>query len=142
MPRGANHLRRSATEVDGSDGVQFVADSGDRVQVTLTPTSTQLDTASDPDIFYDGTQYVLYISRGNSMEVYTSATLRGSYTRSPPLPGGKITSNTGGIGSGFFNALQGQYWTFVHRPETPQKIYRGATPPSTLPFPAPTLWPW
>lgn len=125
---------RSATEVDGSDGAQFLADSGDRAQVTLTPTSTQPDTASDPDIFYDGTQYVLYISRGNSMEVYTSSTLRGSFSRSTVLSGGKITDNSGGVGSGFYDALQGQYWTFAHRPETPQSIYRGvhATLASTL----------
>ena len=119
---------RTATEVAGSDGVQFTADSGDRVQVTVRPSPGQFDSASDPDIFYDGTQYVLYVSRGNSTEVYTSRSLRGSYSLSTALPSGRISDNNGGIGSGQFDALRGQYWTFVHRPEPVQRIYRGVHP--------------
>ena len=58
----------SAVEVEGSDGTAFVAEPGDRVQVTIHMPGS----ASDPDIFYDGSRYVLYISRGANVQVYTS----------------------------------------------------------------------
>ena len=100
---------RSATEVDGSDGAQFVADSGDRAQVTIVPPST----ASDPDIFYDGSRYVLYISRGQSIQVYTSQTLLGDYTLLSTLPDGYLTYVVG-IGSGYFDQATSRYWTYGH----------------------------
>lgn len=121
---------RSATEIAGSDGTAFVADDGDRVSVAISPTLTNLDTATDPDIFFDGTRYVLYISRGNSIQVYTSQTLRGAYTLSPNLPGGFLTQNIGGIGSGVFDTAANHYWTFVHAPSvgTRAKIRRAVHP--------------
>jgi hypothetical protein len=103
---------RSATEVPGSDGSRFVADEGDRASVTLFAP----DTASDPDIFFDGTSYVLYISRGNSVQLYTSPTLRGTYALFPDLPDGFLTWNIGGVGSGLFNTDTSQYWTYAHIP--------------------------
>ena len=125
---------RSATEVEGSDATQFVADPDDRVQVPIQPGPSGGDSASDPDVFHDGTQWVLYVSRGNSTEVYTSAALRGAYVLAPALPSGRITSNLGGVGSGHFDALRGQYWTLVHRPEPIQRIYRGVHPGLATPL--------
>lgn len=121
---------RSATEVAGSDGTAFIADDGDRASVAIAPTLTNPDTATDPDIFFDGTQYVLYISRGNSIQVYTSLTLRGVYTLSPNLPGGLLTQNIGGIGSGVFDTAANRYWTFVHMPSpgSRAKIRRAVHP--------------
>jgi hypothetical protein len=100
---------RSATEVEGSNGTEFVADSGDRLQVTITPPST----ASDPDIFYDGNRYVIYIARGQSIQVYTSQTLLGDYTLLNTLPDGYLTYVVG-IGSGYFDQATSRYWTYGH----------------------------
>ncbi len=103
----------SATETDARDGIHFTLDEGTRAAVDLDIT-TAYKTATDPDIFYDGSQYVLYISEGASMAVYTSDTLRGSYTLSAELPGGLITDGTGGVGCAIFDATSGSYWTFAH----------------------------
>lgn len=100
---------RSATEVEGSDGTQFVADSGDRVQVTIIPPST----AADPDIFYDGNRYVTYIARGQTIQVYTSQTLLGDYTLLSTLPDGYLT-HVVGVGSGYFDQATSRYWTYGH----------------------------
>jgi hypothetical protein len=96
----------SAVEVDGSDGTQFVAQTGKRYTATLSS-----GTASDPDIFYDGTNYYLYISKGNSVAVYKSSTLHGSYTAISTLSNSLLT-NQGGIPSGMYDGTQ--YQTFVH----------------------------
>jgi len=103
---------RSATEVKDSDGTKFKANSGDRVAVTIGPTPP--DTASDPDIFFDGSNYYLYISRGPSIDVYTSSSLKGSYSLVSTLPNGRLSSLTGGIGSGYFDEPSNAYWTFAH----------------------------
>lgn len=101
---------RSATEVAGSDGAAFVADAGDRITLLVSPPST----FSDPDIFFDGSRYLLYVSRGPSEQVFSSASLRGTYTTVAGLGGGFLTTNIGGIGSGYYDAAGGQYWTYVH----------------------------
>jgi hypothetical protein len=91
----------SAVEVDGSDMTQFVADPGFRATVGIASGS-----ASDPDIFAgapaDG--YVMYVSMGNGIEVWTSATLAGSYTRQSSVP------NKGGVPAGYHDGSQ--YWFF------------------------------
>jgi hypothetical protein len=132
---------RSATEVDGSDGTRFVADPGDRTQVALQPGPAGAGTASDPDLFHDGARWVLYVSRGNSTEVHTSPTLRGAYVVSPALPQGRLTNDTGGVGAGHFDALSRQYWTFVHRPDPVQRIYRAVHPGLATPLLAADLIP-
>ncbi len=100
---------RSATEVEGSDGTHFVADEGDRTRVTIGAS----DAASDPDIFYDGERYVLYISRGPRIQVFTSPTLRGEYTLWSCLPNNGFLTSAGGVGAGYFDAKTRQYWTYV-----------------------------
>ena len=109
----------SATEVKGSDGASFTVDEGDRATVTLS-SSGPIRTASDPDIFFDGTQYVIYIAYGPSISVWTSPELRGTYTQAAALPGGILTNNTGGVASGFFDPITQQYWTFAHVSEQNQ----------------------
>lgn len=98
----------SATEVTGSDGTEFTLDDGDRATVTL-GASGPLRSASDPDIFFDGTQYVMYLSHGPSISVWTSANLRGTYTKLTDL-----ANNTGGVPSGYFDATTRTYWTYSH----------------------------
>jgi uncharacterized repeat protein (TIGR01451 family) len=112
----------SATEVPGSNGRQFVVDPGDRATIALSGTST----ASDPDIFFDGTQYVLYISRGPSTSVWTSPTLRGTYTQSMTLPNGLLSNNTGGVPAGYFDPSTMQYWTYAHVGQAGVSVIRRA----------------
>lgn len=99
----------SATEVSGTDGAKFTLDEGDRAAISL---SSGLRSASDPDIFFDGEKYVLYISYGPSVSVWTSSELRGAYTEINT----KLSNQSGGIPAGFFEPESGQYWTYVHQP--------------------------
>lgn len=105
----------SATEVEGSDGASFTVDEGDRATITLS-TSGGIRSASDPDIFFDGTQYILYISHGPSTSVWTSPPngLRGAYTQVSTLPDGMLSNGTGGVAAGYFDPITQQYWTFAH----------------------------
>lgn len=105
----------SAVEKAGSKGSQFIVKDGVRASIQL-----QSGTASDPDIFYDGNNYNLYISRGQSTELWSSSSLHGNYNRSSTLPNGILTNN-GGIPSGFYDQDSRKYWTFVHS-ENPAKI--------------------
>ena len=88
----------SATEVSGSNGSQFAVDTGDRAAAIVD--GTVFSSASDPDVFFDGTQYVMYISHGTNVTVWTSATIRGTYTRSTSLTNGLLVSGTGGVAAG------------------------------------------
>lgn len=96
----------SAIEVDGSDGTQFTQQAGHRYQVTINS-----GTASDPDIFTNGSTYYLYISRGNNTSVHTSTSLHGTYTDVSGLTNSYITTQ-GGIPAGIWDGTQFQ--TFVH----------------------------
>lgn len=107
------HHIDSATEVAGSDGTQFTLDSGDRATVTL-QTAGPIRTASDPDIFFDGTGYVLYISHGPSISVWTSPELRGTYSLLTTLPNGLLSDRTGGVPAGYYDAVSMRYWTYSH----------------------------
>mgnify|MGYP000541327840 CR=1 FL=1 len=112
----------SAVEVEGSDGTQFISQSGDRAtyQLTNSPSS-----ASDPDIFFDGTNYILYISKGQGIIAMKSDTLQGSYTVFPNLPNGVLT-NQGGVPSGYFDDINNQYWTYVHSNNAGSVVIRRA----------------
>lgn len=99
----------SATEVSGSDGASFNVDSGERAAIAISGNQT----ASDPDIFAGPNGYVLYISRGQGVQVLTSTTLRGAYANVAGLPGGMLTNTAGGIPSGYYDSASGRYWTYV-----------------------------
>lgn len=103
----------SATEVTGSNGGQFAVDPGTRATITVTSTALP-SSASDPDIFFGGTQYVMYISHGSSISVWTSSSLRGTFTQSTTLPGGLLADGTGGVPAGHFDGATSQYWTYAH----------------------------
>jgi hypothetical protein len=91
----------SAVEVEGSDMTEFTAAPGFRATVNISS-----GTASDPDIFAgaaaDG--YVMYISKGNNIEVWTSASLAGTYSLQTTV------MNKGGVPAGFHDGTQ--YWFF------------------------------
>lgn len=103
----------SAVEMEGSDGSEFELIDGARASYEIDANS-DLKSFSDPDIFYDGHQYVLYISHGPSTSVWTSDELHGSYTLVDSVPGGLLTFGSGGVPSGHYDALNGEYWTYAH----------------------------
>lgn len=106
----------SATEVEGSDGTLFALDNGDRVTVTVSRSSdSTYKSASDPDIFFDGRQYVLYLSHGQSTSVWIAAGLRDRYTSVSILPQALLTDRSCGIASGHFDIASSHYWLFCHR---------------------------
>jgi hypothetical protein len=116
----------SATEVAGSNGTQFTLDAGDRATIELS-SAGKMRSASDPDIFFDGKQYVLYISHGPSLSLWTSAALRGTYKQNTTFPDGLfVQSGASGVGAGHYDAATKQYWTYGHRPSGAQAmmIYR------------------
>lgn len=99
----------SAVEIPGSDGKSFIAQPGHRATIVLNSGA-----ASDPDIFYDGVKYIMYISMGQSTAAYSSTTLHDSYNPIIPLPNGMITDQ-GGVPCGYFDPTTSKYWTYVNR---------------------------
>jgi hypothetical protein len=94
---------KSAVEVAGSDGTRFELDSGARISETITTGAF-----SDPDIFFNGTEWVLYVSRGPSVHAYTSSSLQGSYTFR-----GVVSNGAGGVPAGI-QLADGAIATYVH----------------------------
>lgn len=103
----------SAVEVEGSDGQEFELVDGPRVSFDIDPNS-EIKSVSDPDIFFDGQQYVIYISHGPSISVWTSPTMDGEFQPVNSLPQGLLTLGTGGVPAGHFDAASGLYWTYAH----------------------------
>lgn len=110
----------SAIEVQGSDGTQFTMQSGHRAVLNLVSGS-----ASDPDIFYDGTNYIMYISKGNNVAAFESNLLHGSYSTITGLSNGLLT-NMGGIPCGYYDSISGNYWTYVHSNVSGNTVIRQA----------------
>lgn len=94
---------RSAVEVAGSDGTRFTVDAGARVSETITSGAF-----SDPDIFFNGTEWVLYVSRGPSVHAYTSSSLQGSFVFRAV-----VSNSLGGVPAGL-QLGGGTIATYVH----------------------------
>ena len=97
---------KTASEIPGSDGVMFKLDPGARATITL---DANTKSASDPDLFRDDKQWILYVSVGPSVIAYTGTDLNSEFTRK-----GFVSQNSGGIPSGFYQMSTGKIWTFVH----------------------------
>ena len=100
----------SAVEVNGSDGTQFVMQGGHRASITL---NNSPQSASDPDIYFDGSDYILYISQGQSVLACWSSTMHGSYQSFLIYPSNFLT-NAGGIPCGNYDNASAMYWTYIH----------------------------
>lgn len=94
---------KSAVEVAGSDRTRFVVDDGVRVSETINGGAF-----SDPDIFFNGTEWVLYVSRGPSVHAYSFPLLQGSCAF-----GGIVSNNLGGVPAGL-RVADGLIATYVH----------------------------
>ena len=98
----------SAVEVAGSDGAEFVLQTGWRAEINLTA-----GVLADPDISFDGRRYVLLISAGPNTLAYTATQLHGAYQPVAGLTNALLT-NGGGVPSSYFDAATQQYWVFTH----------------------------
>lgn len=94
---------KSAVEVAGSDGTRFEVDTGSRVSETITSGAF-----SDPDVFFNGAEWVLYVSRGPSVHAYTSTSIQGSYTFR-----GIVSNTLGGVPAGL-QLADGSIVTYIH----------------------------
>jgi len=112
----------SAVEVDGSDGAAFIGVPGVRVSATVQMPGG----AWDPDWFHDGRRYVCYISRGQSVQVFTSSSLHGDYRLHTALPNGYLAQGLGGVPCGRFDWSSGLYWTYAHTNVNGQTVVRRA----------------
>jgi hypothetical protein len=81
-----------ATEVEGSDGNCF---EFTRHLLEITDGSFGLGGPSDPDLFFDGTNYVLYTSFGANVFRYTSSAMDGTFANKTQL-----SANQGGVPTG------------------------------------------
>lgn len=107
---------KSAVEVAGSDGARFELDAGARITETITGGAF-----SDPDIFYNGAEWVLYVSRGPSVHAYISTSIQGSYTFR-----GIVSNNLGGVPAGL-QLADGSIATYVHTSSGASTEIRRAT---------------
>ena len=83
-----------ATEVEGSDGSCFETT---RALVSITDGSFGMGGPTDPDLFFDGNQYVLYVSFGANVFRFTSATMDGTFGDKTQLSSGQ-----GGVPTGLY----------------------------------------
>ncbi len=104
-----NKIFDSAIEVSGSDGTSFIAQSNHRASIEL-----NAGVASDPDIFFDGTTYFMYISMGQTSVAYSSDSLHGSYELLSSLPNGVLTDQ-GGVPCGYYDPITNKYWTYISK---------------------------
>ena len=101
---------RSATEVAGSDGSSFTVDTGIRYETII----TGMEWASDPDVFRGPDSYLIYFSRGQSVQALSSSTLKGSYNPVSDLPNGMLVgSGIGAAPAGHYDSSTGRYWTYI-----------------------------
>jgi len=116
----------SATEVEGTDGAEFVLDEGDRLSVSI-GAGTPFQSVSDPDISTDGRDAYLLLSHGPWMTVWTSTDLRGSYRQLNVPPMGFLTAGSGGVGASHFDASSGTIWLYSHIHQQVGMVIRRAT---------------
>lgn len=79
---------------------------------------------SDPDIFFDGEQFILYISRGQSTLAFISDTLEGTYSPIGELDGDSFLTHQGGVPAGHYDEETVSYWTYVHSSSTSGTVVR------------------
>jgi hypothetical protein len=116
---------RSATEVPGSHGTRFEADPGDRLALRIGARRS----TSDPDVFHDGTSWVMYVAHLGQVHTFRSDTLRGTYLPSRSKP---LTKKGLAVASGVF--ADGHYTTYVHgAAERGQTVIRRAVHPTLDP---------
>jgi len=107
---------RSATEVEGSNGREFIVDSGNRYERQIGSN----EALGDPDVFQAPGGYVMYVryvdesyqsGPPDATLLLFSSDLRGSYALDTALEDGVLTRRISG-GSGVYDFATKQYWTY------------------------------
>jgi hypothetical protein len=101
----------SATEVEGSDGGEFIIREDDRIHAEIGEGKPFMS-LSDPDIFTDGENFYLLLSHGTWISVWTSMELHGTYQKLNVPPMGFLSTGSGGVASGYYHPADGHYWIF------------------------------
>lgn len=108
----------TAVEDVGSDGTAFTTTGQ---AISIPKASLGIGEPTDPDVFFNGSAWVLYVSVGANVISYTG-----------PAPGGpfalgtasQVSSNSGGVASGI--AADGAVWTYVNQGDRNQVSIRRA----------------
>ncbi len=100
----------SAIEVAGSNGTQFIKQPGSRISLTV----TGVNAPTDPDVFFDGTNYFIYVTEGLLTKCYKSTSLHGSYSALTTLPLGNILTPSIGIPCGMYVSSASKYYSYGH----------------------------
>lgn len=97
-----------ATEVVDSDGSSFV-ESATAVDVPLDVAGVH-GMASDPDIFFNGTEWVLYVSMGSNVVSFTAPDITGPYSLTSASV---VSQGSGGVPSAMVGG-DGGVWVYVN----------------------------
>ena len=100
---------RSALEIPQSQGGQFAVNPVAHVSVTIDQSCRGGDCFfSDPDIFFNGKSWVLYISRGASTDALISKDINGPFDYAS-----KVSDNSGGVPAGIWDPERNTVLTYV-----------------------------
>lgn len=105
-----------AVEVAGSEGTCYSYH-----KTLIEDSAIDFGSASDPDIFYDGTQYILYVSTGQNVRAFVSDSLDGTYDADSDY---WLTQGAGGVPSAVVDD-GGQVMSYVNSDTFTGSIYDG-----------------
>ena len=119
-----------ATEDKGSDGASFTY-SGDAIVISTASLPVRGD-ATDPDIYWDGSRWVLLVSLGGNTVAYSSANLLGPYEASTLTV---VSQNNGGVPSAVLSTDNLTVFTYVNagdRDNVSIRLGTSVAPPSLI----------
>ena len=119
-----------ATEDKDSDGASF-SYAGDAIVLNTASLPVRGD-ATDPDIYWDGSRWVLLVSLGGNAIAYTSANLLGPYEASTLT---MVSRDSGGVPSAVLSTDNSTVFTYVNAGERDNVSIRLGTsvaPPSLI----------
>ena len=119
-----------ATEDKGSDGASFTY-SGDAIVISTASLPVRGD-ATDPDIYWDGSRWVLLVSLGGNTVAYSSANLLGPFEASTLTV---VSQNNGGVPSAVLSTDNSTVFTYVNagdRDNVSIRLGTSVAPPSLI----------
>lgn len=119
-----------ATEDKGSDGASFTY-SGDAIVISTASLPVRGD-ATDPDIYWDGSRWVLLVSLGGNTVAYSSANLLGPFEASTLTV---VSQNNGGVPSAVLSTDNLTVFTYVNagdRDNVSIRLGTSVAPPSLI----------
>ena len=119
-----------AIEDKDSDGASFTY-SGDAIVISTASLPVRGD-ATDPDIYWDGSRWVLLVSLGGNTVAYSSANLLGPYEASTLTV---VSQNNGGVPSAVLSTDNSTVFTYVNagdRDNVSIRLGTSVAPPSLI----------